>query len=101
MDTLNEYQSKPKSILTNEEKAREIAYTHPLSWNISYFSAIEMAQWKDEQFTKEKQQTIEKACEFLKNHTHTRNEGATHCVVSNGETQDDFIDNFKKAMEEI
>lgn len=34
-------------------------------WKLCEKTAVEMAQWKDEQFTKQKQALIDKACELL------------------------------------
>ena len=64
----------------NEEKAREIANncsTEIVGAEVSdetyittepdcYTAAMKMAEWKDEQFAKEKQSLIDKACEWLK-----------------------------------
>lgn len=55
--------------MTNEEKATEISllqydmicgYDYP-----KYASAMEMAQWKDEQHKQEKQKLIDEACKWL------------------------------------
>ena len=62
--------------MTNEEKAREIARfnrefystggtSHKYSDEECYNSAMKMAEWKDEQFAKEKQALIDKACEWV------------------------------------
>lgn len=67
--------------ITNEEKAKEIANdncTHICladcsaesyfgSENDCYKAAMEMAQWKDELFAKEKRQLIDKAWDWLTN----------------------------------
>ena len=65
--------------MTNEEKAEEIArsnqkffyedggYDIKSSDEECYDSAMEMAEWKDEQFAKEKQALIDNVCEWLKN----------------------------------
>ena len=45
--------------MTNEEKAIEITLR-----NGAYDAALEMAEWKDEQFSKEKNEFIDKACEW-------------------------------------
>lgn len=51
--------------MTNEEKAQEIAENLYKKWGDSAYAtgaeygANEMAQWKDEQFAKEKQQLIQ------------------------------------------
>lgn len=62
--------------MTNTEKAMEIARfnrefygeggaSHKYSEEECYDSAMDMAQWKDEQFAKEKQALIDKACEWV------------------------------------
>ena len=56
--------------MTNEEKAREIASYRCTSYSDYSFTdcagaALDAMQWKDEQYAKEKQQWIEKACEWL------------------------------------
>ena len=62
--------------MTNTEKAYEIARfnrefygeggaSHKYSEEECYDSAMDMAQWKDEQFAKEKQALIDKACEWV------------------------------------
>lgn len=71
--------------ISNEEKARELSdkYKKIVDYSVEQ-CLIEMAEWKDEQHTKEKQQLIEKACEWLfKNTRFTTND----------------IRDFKKAME--
>lgn len=44
--------------MNNEEKAREIAVnrycTNKIKMDVSYYSAVEMGRWKDEQFKVEK-----------------------------------------------
>jgi hypothetical protein len=54
--------------MTNEEKAEQIAQYHcanKLNLIQAYNAALDMAEWKDEEHAKEKQQWIEKACEWL------------------------------------
>ena len=62
--------------MTNTEKAMEIARfnrefystggaSHKYSDEECYNSAMQMAEWKDEQFVKEKQALIDKACEWV------------------------------------
>ena len=62
--------------MTNKEKAYEIARfnrefygeggaSHKYSEEECYDSAMDMAKWKDEQFAKEKQALIDKACEWV------------------------------------
>lgn len=55
--------------MTNEIKARQLANyfageTDNESAACAYHAAIAMAQWKDELHKQEKQQWIDKACEF-------------------------------------
>lgn len=66
--------------MTQEEKAKEIAHNNRINYyegdigwgdriksseEECYDSAMEMAEWKDEQFAKEKQALIDKACEWV------------------------------------
>ena len=63
--------------MTNEEKAIEIANKYCVSdyknnsgqlvssYDECYCSALAIAEWKDEQFEKEKQKLIDKACKWL------------------------------------
>lgn len=58
-----------------------------------------MAEWKDEQHSKEKQQWIEKACEWLKDNIHdyyTTGDGGDEFE----EWFDDMFEDFRKAMKE-
>lgn len=79
----------------NEEKALEIVKSFSIVELSStpirccQKSALEMAQWKDEQFEAEKQQLIEKACEWLKDNA--RNYYSAYA------TEDRLIEDFKKA----
>lgn len=52
---------------------------------------IKAMDWKDKQYAKEKQQLIDKACQWLKSN-------ADEWIASYSNI---FIDNFKKAMEEL
>lgn len=81
--------------MTNEEKATEISllqydmicgYDYP-----KYASAMEMAQWKDEQHKQEKQQWIEKTVIFLNERVCTE--------MSIPEIHNMIVD-FRKSMEE-
>ena len=100
--------------MTNAEKAREICGSCPhctfscgdrLNCGVEdkYDIAMEMAKWKDEQFAKEKQALIDKACEWLKDMA-----WYYHNWEWNGDTYEKeivvdvekFINDFKKAMEE-
>ena len=98
-------------MITNKQKAREYMFKEHLSplnnilhqcdINIELQYAVDIetafikgAEWKQ-------QQMVEKAVDWLVKNTYTRNEGALHCVVANGEMiQEKFIEAFKKAMEE-
>lgn len=84
--------------MENEEKAYCLIQEH-LGEKIEYFqrksvekALLEMAAWKDEQFAKEKQQLIEKACEWLKS--------KSCCGYIEDVEADELIARFKKAMEE-
>jgi endonuclease/exonuclease/phosphatase (EEP) superfamily protein YafD len=55
--------------VSNEEKAMEFAKYHcanELNLIQTYNAALDTAQWKDEQYEQEKQQWIEKTCEWIK-----------------------------------
>jgi DNA-binding protein H-NS len=90
--------------MTNEEKAQEICeknkrYKVKCSSLECYLSAMEMAEWKDEQHAEEKQQWIEKACEWLEEHV--REYKYYDPDFSDGNIDvDDLVYTFKKAMEE-
>lgn len=87
--------------MTDREKANDLAqyYSEESDYKrtVGYDCAIAMADWKDEQHTEEKQQWIEKSCEWLEKHVedfmpptnslHDYNTG-------------ELIHFFKKAMEE-
>lgn len=110
--------------MTNEEKAKEIAEFQKCPYYVNndedpeieysitecYDSAMEMAMWKDKQFNEtlkrtnesvtkaheegakiERERIIEKACEWFR-YVNEYNEDIA-CV-------EDFIENFKKTMEE-
>ena len=66
--------------------------------------AMQAMQWKDEQFTKEKQQWIDKACEWLKQETNNYatidDYGIQYGKGARGYVRIDMLLNgFKKAME--
>jgi hypothetical protein len=70
--------------MTNEEKANEICKRHIFDSN-HFDCCMEMADWKDKKHKQEKQQWIDKACEWLfKNTRFTTND----------------IRDFKNAMKE-
>lgn len=90
--------------MTNEEKARELAFESPQcqiyidnkcnqNFPCDRFKvALEMAQWKDEEHAKQKQQWIDKAAEWLR---------MTMDFFNNGEfNTEKFVNDFKQAMEE-
>lgn len=96
--------------MTNEEKAYEIAqnnqqfyyedagYDMKSSDNECYSSAMDMAQWKDEQFAKEKQALIDEACEWLRyNKEHSLIGCEDSCLI--GFLTEEFIMEFRKAIE--
>ena len=97
---LNEYQSNPKPISANEQKANEYLYNDVSGYiNLSNKNKrdiinafIKGAEWKDEQFKVEKQQWIDKACEWMKNNM------AYYCGYTSV-YEDNLIEKFKKAME--
>ena len=93
--------------MTNEEKSKEIAqnnrinyYEGDIGWGDRiksseeecYVSAMEMAEWKDEQFAKEKQALIDKACEWVT--PYFKNLVGYYC---SGE----LIKDFEKALKKI
>lgn len=89
--------------MTNTEKAYEIARfnrefygeggaSHKYSDEECYNSAMEMARWKDEQFAKEKQALIDKACEWVT--TYFKDLVGYNC---SGE----LIKDFEKALKKI
>ena len=103
--------------MTNEEKALQIkddekaemiaySYSHPLrcercgayiweakdSADTAFKSAMKMAKWKDEDFAKEKQSLIDKACEWLRNEADRYYPNTIF-----GDTKE-LVQDFKKAM---
>ena len=59
-----------------------------------YDAAMEMAEWKEKQM-------IEKACEWLNNNTITSTNGYVVYTASSYDiNKEEFIESFKKAMEE-
>lgn len=98
--------------MTNGLKAREIANCNKCPYNIhrckhnkdtwchEYRMTLEMAQWKDEQFAKQKQAIIDNACEWLKENFNVILErfecGAIERVLFTPEIEE----RFRKAMEE-
>lgn len=88
--------------MTNEEKAKEIANncsteivgaevsdeTYITTEPYCYTAAMTMAKRKDEQFEKEKQSLIDKACEWMSSHLQMQYDGFSS-----------FINDFRKAME--
>lgn len=81
--------------MTNEEKAKQIAdaYAAEEARVLIYSDTMKMAQWKDSEFEKEKQQLIDDACEWWKNEL-------TYPTMT--QTEIDYIqekiENFKNAM---
>lgn len=115
--------------MTNEEKAKElrqfVCNTHMTNggkalnmlslhnqrnadleniWKLCEKTAVEMAQWKDEQFAAEKHDLIDKACSWLENIIFDKVDALFYDdndiefvkTVSGKE----FTDIFRKAMEE-
>ena len=93
--------------MTNEEKATEIAeskYVYDVNkdnceFYDCYISGIEMAEWKEKEFAQEKQNLIDKACEWLKNNMY---EGICEQILSKNTYpfMRDFIEEFRKAISE-
>lgn len=65
MYNLSNLQNKMERTMTNEEKVLELMPTKSGYYEITD-ALLKMAEWKDEQFAKEKQALIDKACEWLK-----------------------------------
>lgn len=83
--------------MTNEEKAREISqqWWSDCGWQLQATAndaALEAMRWKDEQHAQEKQQWIEKACEFFNSLSVFFN--------NDGKLINAIYEEFKKAMEE-
>lgn len=98
--------------ISNEEKAKHIAANlvfeliEPLVLSKEqrqqiefkmYYALIEMAEWKDEQHKKEKQQWIEEAAEWLKHNIYDY----FYWIEMEGESEanikDTLFDDFKKS----
>lgn len=90
--------------MTNEEKANYISSKYEDWWSIeapdvekaSYDAAIEMAEWKDQQFKEEKKQWIKKASKCIKDWLLDENVGIrwTESAVK------ELVNAFKQVMEE-
>lgn len=87
-----------------EEKANEIAennlkwyYEEGTSYDECYQSAMAMAQWKDEQHAKEKQQWIDKAVDFISKRFYI---GINNHITSKEDyyTLTELIRDFKQTM---
>ena len=85
--------------MTNQQKADEICKRHIFDSN-HYDCCMEMAQWKDEQHEKEKQQWIDKACKWLEDKADDYIEEYNGWDGGFDFHQFKMIDDFKKAMEE-
>lgn len=96
--------------MTNEEKANEIAREmlpyNNAEYHACYSSAMQAMQWKDDQHKQEKQQWIEKTCEWIKDnatyYAHWEWNGNTYEkeVVFDAECCVDAFEESIKAMEE-
>lgn len=79
--------------MTNEEKAEQIARDmlpyNNAEYHACYNSAIKAMKWKDDEHAKEKQQWIEKACEWFL-------EQSFGGWIE--QPDDEFIEEFVKAM---
>lgn len=90
--------------MTNTQKALEIAKVHEVHYDRfhgetsndeCFLSALEMAEWKDEQHAEEKRQWIDKACEWL--------EEFTMDYVNDtklGFSKKEFVKDFREAMKD-
>jgi hypothetical protein len=94
--------------ISNEQKAIQIAANNRINYyegepgwgvNVSsseqecYESAMQAMQWKDEQHEKEKQQWIDKVCEWIKEHN-----GDYISIVPNDHLTSNFYDDLRKSM---
>ena len=61
--------------------------------NAAYQAAMAMAEWKDEQCAEEKQQWIDKVCEWIKEHN-----GDYISIVPNDHLTNNFYDDLRKEM---
>lgn len=71
-------------------------YQSEMAQYLMQLSFERCAQWKDEQFTKQKQALIDKACEWL-----GKNAFNFDYINVNGEIMKYFFEDFRKAMEEM
>ena len=97
--------------MTNEEKANKIALKYAREYLVSRNdshkqnilfkessiiecekASLEMAKWKDEDFAKEKQSLIDKACRWLQKHIND--------YLVKGRDIDYMFDDFCEAMKE-
>ena len=95
----------------NEKKAREIAQSVSFFWTNEddceksiidtvslrkaiFNAALQAMQLKDEQHAKEKQQLIDKVCEWIKEYN-----GDYISIVPNDHLTNNFYDDLRKAME--
>lgn len=82
--------------MTNEEKAELISEQFHCN-DVAYDAAEQMAEWKDEQHSQEKQQWLKKACEWLKDNIddyYTTGDGGDEFEG----WFDDMFEDFRKAM---
>lgn len=84
--------------MTNEEKAKELAnyYSGESDYkeSVGYDCAIEMAEWKDQQFQEAKKQLIEKTYEWVKENIHDY-----YVTCGFEEWFDAMFEDFREAME--
>lgn len=84
-----------KEIITDKEKARQLSQYPSGDIDIlRYDVAMDMAEWKDEQFVKEKQHIIDTVCNCIKDV-----EWGDECAYI-WYSKEEFIDKIKKALEE-
>ena len=91
--------------MKNEEKAQEICeknkrFKVECSSLECYLSAMEIAEWKDEQHAEEKQQWIEKACAWLKDNAGAYQEDLREYGEGCDYDTESLLEDFRKAMEE-
>ena len=94
--------------MTQEEKVEELVDELGIILGIIYTDSsramikkllMKIAEWKDEQFAKEKQALIDKACEWLRyNKEHPLIGCEDSCLI--GFLTEEFIMEFRKAMGE-
>lgn len=99
--------------MDNESKTKSLSYYHCTrgtcngkECEVCLYAKVDdavlaMAEWKDQEFARQKQSLIEKACEWLKDNTDDFLEFGNYTDDSSGVSFDidSLTDNFRKAME--